>query len=209
MMTKANRLVVLLTIAIISLPTISVAQQDTSSFFPLGLWGMWIEFGPISPWPPDALTTNQWVQEKSNFNGTKANYMVAWYPYTFFNQLMDYTDTAGYKIDMNMESYGNTSMHDFGLQNWVKQLRNNESFPTGWHDTVTARINHIKNTYGSRPSMHSYYIGHESDFWGDYCGQGCLVADTSHWKGYEYVINKVQELDPTHKSYAVHWGCNG
>jgi len=61
------------------------AQTDTSSYFPLGLWGIWIDhthapFNFTSPYTPIPLSTNQWNTEKNNWSGINGNYMVAWLP---------------------------------------------------------------------------------------------------------------------------------
>lgn len=201
-----------------------IAQQDTSSYFPLGLWGIWLTGGQNSPHPPDSLppTSQAWIDEKSNFNNIRSNYLVAWIPQTFNNQLMDYSETAGYKLDVNLTNHYNCSLYDYSFPRLITCLRVNEppgcvscsnrQFDQRWKDTVDARINYIKATYGGnpgRPGFYSYFVAHEADLWGGSCGTGCNISDTTHWKGLKYVIDRIKALDPKHKSYVVHWGSRG
>lgn len=40
----------------------SAQQIDTSSYFPLGFWGIWVD-GERAPINPNYLTESQWQQE--------------------------------------------------------------------------------------------------------------------------------------------------
>jgi hypothetical protein len=116
------------------------SQQDTSSFFPLGLWGIWITGSADSPWPPHILTQNKWVAEKNNFGAIGANYLIHSMPYTILDTIMNYTDNAGYKVDIHRGKYSNGSLQEYGLPSLVNQLRGTTDFPVGWKDTADARI---------------------------------------------------------------------
>lgn len=198
------------------------AQQDTSSYFPLGLWGIWINGSSISPWYPNTLSDPQWQKEKENFSGIKSNFLVQWYPYTLVNQMMDYADTAGYRMDVIKSSYGDPTLQETGIPCLIRCLRTFDcnphrvicacsttpsTFDTTWKAIADSRITSIRDTWASRSSFYSYNIGHEDDFWGR--ASSCsIVNDTTHWRGFEYIINRIAQIDqnPNHKSYAVYFG---
>lgn len=95
---------IILTIVVSAMWTTGQAQTDTSSYFPRGLWGIWLDVDTqVSPYPPRALTPIQWNRERRNFDSIAANYLVAWIPYTSYDSLMSYGSSKGYKLDMNMD----------------------------------------------------------------------------------------------------------
>ncbi|HSR18518.1 MAG TPA: hypothetical protein VLM39_10560 [Ignavibacteriaceae bacterium] len=51
----------------------SAQQTDTSGYFPLGFWGIWIDH--TQPPFTSALNSAQWNQERSNLNEIKGNYL--------------------------------------------------------------------------------------------------------------------------------------
>jgi len=156
------------------------SQQDTSNYFPRGIWGVYLPDDIlVSPWPPRSLTTDQWNRERVNLSDVHASYINAWYPYTIHNMMLDYVDTSGYKMDISMSNYGFCDLYDYSLVRQILCLRNipaiscnppqpcsNMTFDQRWRDTVDARITYIRDAYSSRPGFYSYFVGHEDNFWG-------------------------------------------
>jgi hypothetical protein len=206
MVRQSAKILLGLTVLLTCVPSSLRAQQDTSSFFPRGLWGIWIIGGIDSPWPPHSLSDAQWSQERTNWTGVNANYMINFMPYTVLDTIMDFANDNGYKIDINPGKFSNQDLDEYGLPPLVTQLRGQSAFPSDWKDTVDARINFITSTYGSNQSIHSYYVAHESDIWGADSGNQHYAQDTSHWKGISYVIDQIEDLDGARKSYVVNWG---
>jgi len=99
------------------------AQQDTSSYFPLGLWAIWIEKDK-PPFSPMYLTQLQWDQERSNWQDINANYMVAWVPVWVEDTVMTQAESIGYKIDLARSTYGFGSQTDTSLRAWIQQATN-------------------------------------------------------------------------------------
>jgi hypothetical protein len=112
-------------------------------------------------------------------------------------------------MDTHMGSYG-SQIYEYGFPAKYTEYRFTCPTPLSqaWKDSVDARINYLRNTWGSRSSFYSYFIGHETDFWGGRYANGNPYPDTCHYKGIEYVLNRIKQLDsnPAHKTYVVHWG---
>jgi hypothetical protein len=193
--------------------TISHSQTDTSSFFPRGLWGIWLDADTlVSPYPPHSLSPIQWDQERDNFSSISANYLVAWIPYTIYDSLMQYTDDAGYRIDMNMSNWYSNSIFNYSIREKVLEYQNNPSaLSDQWKDSVNARIAYMRTRWGTQNSFYTYFVSHEADLWGGRYPDDTLIPDTSHWQAIDYVLKQIkyQDSNPVHKSYIVHWGKMG
>jgi hypothetical protein len=71
-------------------------QTDSSSYFPLGFWGIWI----AKDEPPftSALSVAQWIQERDNWRDIKGNFLVAWTPMSVEDTVMKFADENNYKM---------------------------------------------------------------------------------------------------------------
>jgi hypothetical protein len=178
------------------------AQTDTSSFMPLGLWGIWIDhthspFNFISPYTPITLTANQWNSEKNNWAEINGNHMIAWIPDWLEDTVMTITEPLGYKLDISRSIDGQPAKTDTSLREWIQDssfyyYNNNWSY---WTSKADNKINGIKSLFGNRTGFYSYFVAHESDFWSGHDYQ--TYNDTSWWPGIRYVIDRIKHIDST------------
>ncbi len=101
------------------------AQTDPSSFFPLGLWGIWIDqttapYNFTSPYTPIQLTPIQWDNEKSNWSAINGNYMIAFIPNWMEDTVMTVTEPLGYKLDIGLLTEGQPAQTDTSLRKWIQ-----------------------------------------------------------------------------------------
>jgi len=158
-------------------------QTDTSSYFPLGLWGIWIDLDAPPFTAP--LNANQWANEQSNWSGINGNYLVYWIPRSVEDTVMDLAESINYRIDVADDNYGlphNTN----SLVYWLYHSTLGDS------TTAISQINNLKNKYGSRPGFFSYSFGQEGP-----------VDYPVLWPGVGFLTRKIHELDPQRKSYML------
>ncbi len=74
-MKHANMCLLVLLSTILVVPFPAIGQQDTSSYFPLGLWGIWID--ATKPLYTGNLLPENWDQEQGNWAAINANYLIA------------------------------------------------------------------------------------------------------------------------------------
>lgn len=138
---------------VLLLPPSIKAQQDTSSYFPLGLWGIWIDHGR----PPFSrpLEQQEWFRELTNWEDINANYMVAWIPVWVEDTVMTQTEPIGYKLDIGRSTYGYPGQVDTSLRAWIHQASN----PPGavWKRRAGEKIRGIFQTLGNRSGFYSYF----------------------------------------------------
>ncbi|MGA9407058.1 MAG: hypothetical protein WBW71_07990 [Bacteroidota bacterium] len=159
------------TIYSLSFLRIAQAQQtDTSSFFPLGLWGVWIDSN-MPPFYNNPVGSKMWNQEKINWQDIKGNTLIWGMPRSVEDTVMMYADTINYKM---------------GVSNWDNVTKSDTNSLTMWiqHDSLgladSARpigiIQSLKNKYGTHPAFYSYQltmrlllirldVGHISNSW--------------------------------------------
>ena len=169
-------------------PKISAQQSDTSSYFPLGLWGIWIDQDK-PPFSRD-LNTTEWNKERTNWTNIKGNYMVYWIPSWVEDDVMDYANSNNYKIDIGNQNYyyPSGSLNSNSLIWWL--------YNSG-HDSATADgiIEDLRDHFGSNSGFYSYSFGQETP-----------VSTPSLWPYVEFLSRRIHALDPTHKSYMVSGG---
>lgn len=171
-------------------------QQDTSSFFPLGLWAIWVDHSraPYGDSIPTQLSAQDWQKELGNWSNINASYMIAWIPDWLEDTVMTLTEPMGYKLDIARSSWYQAGRADSSLRGYVQftSAPLSDSWKTGAND----RIDWIRNKFGTRTGFHSYLVAHESDFW-------AYASDTTWWPAIGYVIDRIKQVDPHHKSYVV------
>ena len=92
-----------------------IAQTDTSSYFPLGLWGIWVD--PMyAPFNHKSLSKENWDTETDNWKKINANYMVGWIPEWVEDTVMTITEPLGYKIDIARSTLDKMEMENKSLQ---------------------------------------------------------------------------------------------
>lgn len=171
------------------------AQTDTSSFFPLGLWGIWID-GSAPPRSGATIPAPQWDQETSNWQGMPANYLVALIPRSIEDTVMQITQPLGYRMDIAADSLIGPTAPDTSLRTWIMTAP--DPLTNSWKSRVDDKVIGIRNKFGSR-ALHSYFLMHESDLRG-----GSSSNDSSTWTAFGYVVDRIKYLDSLHKSYVVY-----
>ncbi|MEX1138898.1 MAG: T9SS type A sorting domain-containing protein [Bacteroidota bacterium] len=163
-------------------------QSDTSSYFPLGVWGIWIDHNT----PPFSGDPN-WSLEQENWTNLRGNYLVYWIPYWVQDTVIAFADANGYKTDIANWYYWspNHPMITNSLYWWMGR-------PISDSAQVTTIINSIKSSYGSHQAFYNYTFGQEH-LWDP-------GAEQDLWPKIELVSRKIQELDPERKSYWVSGG---
>src|SRR3989304_7656685 len=161
-------------------------QSDTSSYFPLGLWGIWIDQNR-PPFSRD-LFENEWDNEIENWNDIQGNYLVYWIPYWVQDEVLAFADANGYKMDIANWYYWSSqhSMLTNSLYYWMIYR------PLSDSAQVTTIINNMKSEYGSHTGFYNYTFGQEGP-----------VNDPNLWHKVELISRKIHELDPGRKSYMV------
>ncbi len=156
--------------------SVNAQQTDASDYFPLGLWGVWIDTSV----PPRVPGTVDWGRETSNFVDINANYLTFWIPNWVEDQVLQIADQHNYRLDL-MNSPGTSSGP---IMDWILDSSLADSA------TAIARIETIRSIGSSHPSFYSYTLGHEHP-----------VDVQSSWPNVEFVAKKVHELDPGKKTY--------
>ena len=161
-------------------------STDSSSYFPLGLWGIWIDRAR-APYA-GSLQPDDWDKERANWQAINGNYLVYWIPYWEENNLMTWASTHGYKMDIANWHYWDSahSENPNSLYRWMN------SSPLS--DSVAAinEISRIHTAYGGQPGFHNYTFGQEGP-----------VTDQTKWSKIEFLSRRIHDIDPSHKSYMV------
>ncbi|MDP1677661.1 MAG: T9SS type A sorting domain-containing protein [Bacteroidota bacterium] len=172
---------------ILVVSAIAVAQQtDSSSYFPLGFWGIWADVTQ----PPFnvALNDSQWIQERNNWRDIKGNYLVSWTPMSVEDTVMKFADENNYKMAVSNSTYGNPSWNiDGGLQYWFRYRNLADS------NIASSIISNLKTHYNGHAGFHSYFFDDEKP-----------VENSAKWPMVEFAARKIHEIDPTRKSYISH-----
>lgn len=94
---------VLLLFSLLSSPGFA-QQTDTSSYFPLGFWGIWIDRGtpPLNQQPIDQFQWNREINSWRNING---NYLVHWIPEWVEDTVLSVIEPLGYRLDIARSKY--------------------------------------------------------------------------------------------------------
>lgn len=128
-------------------------------------------------------------QEVSNWNSINGNFLVYWIPYWMQDDVLDFADNNGYKIDISNFYYWSThSQLTNSLHRWMYLTNPTET-------ELISIINDIKTTYGSHPGFFNYTFGEETP-----------VANSDYWPRVELISQKIHDLDPGRKSYMVSGG---
>lgn len=185
---KKNNLLFLVLIIICIYVQPSFAQQsDTSSYFPIGLWGNWIN--PDKPPFTGDLTQLEWDKEFSNWGDINGNYLVYWIPYWVQDTVLAYADANGYKMDIaNFNYWSNSHPPIDNLRDWLYT-------PNSTTQELIDIINDIKSNYGSHQGFFNYMFGEEDP-----------VSNPDLWPRVELISQKISEIDPERKSYMVAGG---
>jgi len=175
----------------------SYAQVDTSSYFPLGLWGIWVDHtvAPYGTSDPTTLTAPQWQKEQNDWSTINANYMVFWIPDWLEDTVMTITQPIGYRLDIGHSPCQQSGRPDYSLRTWIENTQ--APLSDAWKAEADRRIDSIHNAYGSRSGFYSYAVAHERDFW------AYDEVDTTWWPAIGYVIDRIKQIDSNHKSYVV------
>ena len=176
---------VLVVFAALFFSTRLYSQTDTSSYFPLGFWGLWVD--KTAPPFSRALSPAEWDKEYNNWRATNGNYLVYWIPNSVESNVMSFADQNNYRMDIaNYDYVAHYADSPNSLIGWL--WRENYS------DTASAitYINSLKTQYASHTGFYSYSFGQETP-----------VSDQRYWPGVEFLTRKIHELDPARKSYMV------
>ncbi|MFH0992049.1 MAG: LamG-like jellyroll fold domain-containing protein [bacterium] len=180
-------------------------QSDTSSYFPLGFWGIWIN-PDRPPYNPQTFYISEWNKEKENWNNAKGNFLVYHIPQWVENQVMDYVETAGYRMDINRGHYNGSAL-DSSLVKWIREAEISMPWST-WTAGADARISAVVSAFGSRTGLYTYSLAHEEPIVNIAPENDSLFNATYCWPRVQYVANRIKQLDPNplHKTYVVSGG---
>lgn len=178
-------------------------QSDTSSYFPLGFWGIWIDKGK-PPFNPMYLTPEQWIKEKTNWMNTNGNYLTNWIPEWMENQVMEFADMSEYQMDIKRGRYDHISP-EISIEHWI---RSGYGTWSEWTAEANSRIQNMVQAYGSRNGLYSYTLAHECPVvnwwpWSTSCNDSNYTK--SLWPRLQYAAQKLKEVDlnRNHKSVAI------
>jgi parallel beta-helix repeat protein len=157
-------------------------QSDTSSYFPLGFWGIWQDSG-TPPFNHQPIPTFQWTAEIASWHNINGNYLVAWIPDWVEDTLMSVVEQLGYRMDVMRSNYTFNASTDTSIEWWIKQAPNPPT--SGWKQRALDKLNGIKNRFGSRQGFHTVFVGHETDMW-----------DTNLWPAFKFVVDAWDSLMP-------------
>ncbi|MBU2586133.1 MAG: hypothetical protein KKH32_12505, partial [Bacteroidetes bacterium] len=178
-------------------------QSDTSSYFPLGFWGIWIDPGK-PPFNPMYLTPDQWIKEKTNWMNTNGNYLTNWIPEWMENQVMEFADISEYRMDITRWRYDHI-IPEISVLDWIKKGSGTWS---EWTAEANIRIQNMVQAFGSRNGLYSYTLAHECpvvNWWPWSTGCNDSNYTKSLWPRLQYAAQKLKEVDPNrnHKSVAI------
>lgn len=184
-------------------------QQDTSSYFPLGLWGIWIDKDQ-APYKPGLSV--DWTIEVDNWTAIKANYLVYWMPDSLEEEIMNRTESLGYRLDISRWQ-GHKILYNYkpdtSLRSWILDS-SQVPLTDAWKAKANAKIDGIKQLFGSRQGFYSYFLLHEADLLQNQQKNiNNYPPDTLYWPALRYIVDRIAQVDPQHKSYVVHWGSRG
>ncbi|HXG37817.1 MAG TPA: right-handed parallel beta-helix repeat-containing protein [Bacteroidota bacterium] len=186
MKTIIRNILVLLGLCTVGGNTAFCQQADTSSYFPLGVWGIWIDHDK----PPFSGTPN-WSLEQQNWRDVRGNYLVFWIPMSVEGTVMDFADQNGYKMDIANFNYWYPDgiMNENSLYHWVNFV--------GMSDTMRAvrLIDSLRNVWGNRQGWYNYTFDQERP-----------VSNPDFWPRVQFLARKIRELNPARKSYMVSGG---
>lgn len=186
MKTIIRNILVLLGLCTVGGNTAFCQQADTSSYFPLGLWGIWIDHDR----PPFSGQPN-WSLEQQNWRDVKGNYLVFWIPMWVEGAVMNFADQNGYKMDIANFNYWYPDgiMSENSLYYWINFV--------GMSDTTRAitLIDSLKNVWGNRQGWYNYTFDQERP-----------VSNPDFWPRVQFLARKIRELNPARKSYMVSGG---
>ena len=188
METALRYLLAMLVILAVCVSTMHGQQNDTSSYFPLGLWGIWIDQSK-APFNPSYLTAAQWQIETANWNNIHGNYLIYWMPSWEEQSIMSFADQNSYRMDIaNSNYWSGDTLTTNSLVYWIYY---------GGNDTNKAisTINYLKNQWQNHPGFYTYSFGQEGP-----------VANSAFWPRVEFLSRKIHELDPGRRSYMVSGG---
>lgn len=186
----------------LSIINVFAQQSDTSSYFPLGFWGIWIDKGK-PPFNPMYLTPDQWNEEKSNWMEANGNYLTNWIPEWMENQVMEFADTSNYQMDITRGRYNHVNP-EISIEHWIRYGSGTWS---EWTAEANIRIQNMVQAFGSRNGLYSYTLAHECPVVNWWPGTNCSDSNytKSFWPRLQYVAQKLKEIDPNlnHKSVAI------
>ena len=162
-------------------------QSDTSSYFPLGVWGVWIDYGS-HPYTGN-LTTGEWNNEYSNWQQLYGNYLVYYIPVQVEDEVMQFADNNDYKMDIAGYDKSNQSSYDNSLEGWV---RNSSMADT---NTAIALIDTLYSRWQGHQGWYNYTFGSEFTV-----SDGSGHPATDRWPLVEFVSQKIHQIDPQRKS---------
>jgi hypothetical protein len=153
-----------------------VAQNrpvDSTAFFPLGLWGIWID---INHDDPRLGAEPEWDDEVENFTNIHGNYMVHHIPEHVEDALIDRVSPLGYRINISREPLITGRSDSSSLHRWCTLT---DSIPTSldtvtvtdgwdwqdWRAVADRRISSLLHLYGGNSNVLTFYIGHEEDIY--------------------------------------------
>jgi hypothetical protein len=162
--------------------SLALAQQtDSSSFFPLGLWGVWVDNGAAPFY--NRPVGNMWSHEKANWQNIKANYLVFGMPRSVEDTVVMYADTINYRVAVANNDYVTADTN--ALITWLR-------FGTFADSARPIRIiQKLKAKYQTHAAFHSYWLDDEGS-----------LDNSSRWPFIELVARNIHQLDPTRKSCA-------
>lgn len=161
------------TLVFILCSDVSIAQQsDTSSYFPLGFWGIWIDPGR-PPFNPTTLTSSQWAQERTNWQDIEGNFLVAYTPMWVEDNVIQFCDGNSYKLAVSNNNWDIPNLNANSLMHW---LRSGDLSDT---NAATTIINEVRNHYNGHSGFHSYYFDDEGS-----------LNDPTRWTGIQFAAQK-------------------
>ena len=162
-------------------------QTDTSSYFPLGVWGIWIDY-ENPPYTRD-ITVDEWDREHTNWANLHGNYLVYFIPVQVEDEVMQFSDNNGYRMDIAGYDKSDPASYANSLEGWVRFSNMADT------NTAIALINNLWTQWQGHQGWYNYTFGSEFTVSDD---SGRPAVD--RWPLVQFVSERIRQTDPQRKS---------
>lgn len=162
-------------------------QTDTSSYFPLGVWGIWIDY-ENPPYTRD-ITVDEWDREHTNWANLHGNYLVYFIPVQVEDEVMQFSDNNGYRMDIAGYDKSDPASYANSLEGWVRFSNMADT------NTAIALINNLWTQWQVHQGWYNYTFGSEFTVSDD---SGRPAVD--RWPLVQFVSERIRQTDPQRKS---------
>ena len=177
-------------------------QNDTSSYFPLGLWGIYID-AYRKPYLND-YTASEWNNEKSNWTNTNGNFLDCFIPDWKEDTVMQLCEEIGFKMGVARRKW-NWVSGQFGVDTSLEyHVRYCDTLmpETEWRVIADRKINGIYSKFVNRTGFYSWFIGHENGTTNYFDPSEQYKYENIKWPKMNYIAGKIKQVDNSRKVIA-------